>query len=287
MSNSEAPYIHDPNLKYPDQDFVHMIETPKVHDYVYDENFPYRLTDKKSKFIRFLYRLGIFFIVKPFCYLRYALRIKGKSNIRAYKKLAGKKGMITVCNHTTEWDSLIIMTSRPFHFSEFPIWQEGAEGKGGNMYRGVGGIVLPTKSYKGMNYAYEAMRDVVKEGKWLNVFPEAACWAFYPAIRSFRSGVFQLAYEENMPILPMVVKYRRPNFIYRIFKKHPCATLYIGYPVIANYELEKKESVNDFMNRTRKEMMNLLGLDEKSNQVLIDSLPKYHVENKLFSFKKD
>ena len=148
------------------------------------------------------------------------------------------------------------------------------------MYRYAGGIVMPTLSYKGMNYAYEAMREVIKEGKWLHVFPEAACWPYFPGIRSFRIGVFKLAVEENMPILPTVVKYRRPNAIYRIFKKQPKATLLIGTPVVPDLSLEPKERINDMHNRCRKEMLALLGLDEQSNKNLIDSLPKYHVESK-------
>ena len=197
----EEIYIHDTNIRYPDKDFVHMIETPKFYDFTYDENFPYRLKDPKSKFMRFLHRLVIFLIVKPFVFIRYLLVIEGKRNIKEYKRLAGRKAMITICNHTTEWDALFVMNSRWFSFSEFPIWQEGAEGKSGYFYRYSGGIVLPTKSYKGMQYAYEAMREVLKENKWLHVFPEAACWAFYPAIRQFRVGVFKLAVEENLPIL--------------------------------------------------------------------------------------
>ena len=273
-------YIHDPSLKYPDKDFVHMIKHEKVHNYVYDENFPYRLKDPKNKFIQFLFRVVILLIVKPACYVRYLLRIRGKRNIRKYKRLAGKKGMITICNHTTEWDVLFVMTSRFFHFAEFPMWQEGAEGKSGDFYRHAGGIVLPTYSYKGMNYAYEAMREVVKEGKWLHVFPEAACWAFYPVIRQFRNGVFKLAVEEEMPILPMVVKYRPNNFIYKIFKKHPNATLIIGEPLMPNTSLDVRERISDLMNRSRIEMMNLLGLDEATNEKVRESLPKYHVEEK-------
>ena len=276
--NISNVYIHDPSIKYPDKDFVHMVQSEKVHDYVYDESFPYRMKSPKDKFMKFLFKIVIFLIVKPFCYIRYLLIIKGKKHYREYKRIAPKKGMITVCNHTTEWDVLFVMTSRFFHFAEFPMWQEGAESKSGNFYRHAGGIVLPTASYKGMNYAYEAMREVIKEGKWLHVFPEAACWAFYPAIRSFRIGAFKLAVEEDMPILPMVVKYRRPNPIYRIFKKHPNASLIIGEPVIPDTSLDPKERAVDLCNRTRLSMMNLLGLDEKSNQEVIDSLPTYHVE---------
>ena len=274
------PYIHNIPEAYPDKDFAHMLIAEKYHNFTYDENFPYRLTDPKSKFIRFWYRFVILLIVKPFCYFRYLLRIKGKSNYRVYKRLAGKKGMITICNHTADWDSLLVMTSRFFHFTEFPIWQEGAESKSGYMYRYAGGIVLPTLSYKGMNYAYEAMRDVVREGKWLHVFPEAANWYYYPAIRPFRIGIFKLAVEENMPVLPMVVKYRRPNALYRLFKKQPNASLLIGTPVVPDTSLEPKERAEDLRTRCRREMMALLGLDEQSNQNLRDSLPTYHVEGK-------
>ncbi len=281
MKKDNKVYIHDPNLRYPDTDFVHMIDTPKVYDFNYDKDFPYRLKDKKSKFMKFLFKIVIFLIVKPFVYFRYLLIIEGKKNYRTYRKLTKRKAMITISNHTTEWDSLMVMTSRYFHFFEFPMWQEGAEGKSGYFYRYAGGIVLPTSIYKGMQYAYEALREVLKEDKWLHVFPEAACWAFYPAIRNFGVGVFKLAVEENLPILPMVVKYRKPNFIWGIFKKHPNAKLIIGEPVLPDITLGAKERINDLLNRSRKEMISLLGLDETSNEELRKSLPTYHVEKKL------
>lgn len=280
MKKENKPYIHDPSLRYPDTDFVHMIDTPKVYDFNYDKDFPYRLKDKKSKFMKFLFKIVIFLIVKPFVYFRYLLIIEGKKNYRTYRKLTKRKAMITISNHTTEWDSLMVMTSRYSHFFEFPMWQEGAEGKSGYFYRYAGGIVLPTSSYKGMQYAYEALREVLKEDKWLHVFPEAACWAFYPAIRNFGVGVFKLAVEENLPILPMVVKYRKPNFIWGIFKKQPNVKLIIGEPVIPNTSLEEKERINDLLKRSRLEMMSLLGLDETSNEELRKSLPTYHVEKK-------
>lgn len=280
MKKDNKVYIHDPNLRYPDTDFVHMIDTPKVYDFNYDKNFPYRLKDKKSKFMKFLFKIVIFLIVKPFVYFRYLLIIEGKKNYRTYRKLTKRKAMITISNHTTEWDSLMVMTSRYFHFFEFPMWQEGAEGKSGYFYRYAGGIVLPTSTYKGMQYAYEALREVLKEDKWLHVFPEAACWAFYPAIRNFGVGVFKLAVEENLPILPMVVKYRKPNFVWGIFKKHPNAKLIIGEPVIPNPSLETKERIDDLLKRSRLETMSLLGLDETSNEELRKSLPTYHVDRK-------
>ena len=44
--------------------------------------------------------------------------------------------------------------------------------------------------------------------------------------------------------------------------------------------LDTKEKISDLEYRSRTEMMRLLGLDNESNQRLIDSLPTYHVESK-------
>ena len=41
----------------------------------------------------------------------------------------------------------------------------------------------------------------------------------------------------------MVVKYRKCNAFYRLFKKHPNASLIIGAPVMPDYSLSEKERV--------------------------------------------
>lgn len=262
-------YIHDPNVVYPKVDSNHMIKCEKVHDYVYDENFMYRLNSFKYRFIKFWAKFVILTIVKPFCYIRYGLKIEGKKNIKKYLKLNKNKAMISVSNHTTEWDILFVQTSRYFKFTEFPAWQEGIESKSGMLYRVAGGIPVPLTSRRGLAYSYEAMKDVVKEGKWLHIFPEAACWAFYPAVREFQSGSFRLACDMNMPILPMGVKYRKPKGLYKLVKKHPNAKLSIGEPLLINKDLPKKEAIIDLANRARLSVMNLIGIEseEENNQV--------------------
>ena len=271
-------YIHDPNLAYPDKEFAHMILNEKYHDYTYDANFMYRLKGFKYKFIRFWIKVVMIILVKPVCFIRYALIIKGKKNIKEYYKMTNSKGMITISNHTTEWDTIFVLLTRYFKFSEFPIWQEGAESKSGMLYREVGGIPMPIKSNHGMAYAYKAMVDVVKENKWLHVFPEAACWAFYPAVRTFQNGAFKIAYDLKKPILPMAVTYRKPKGIYKLFKKQPNATIAIGKPLMANYELDRKDAIEDLLVRSRLSVMNLMGIEnEQENEEIRNSLKTYHV----------
>lgn len=276
MSNA---YIHDENLKYPNQDFCHMVLKEKYHNYTYDEKFPYRLKGFKYKLIRFFEHIALVILVQPLCYIRYGLKIKGKKYIKEYKKITKRKAMLSICNHTTEWDTLFVSTSRYFHFPEFPAWQEGIESKQGMLYRITGGIPMPIHSKRGVIYAYNAMKDVIKEGKWLHIFPEAACWHFYPAVRPFQRGAFKLAYEVDMPILPMAVKYRKPKGLYKLFKKQPNATLYIGEPIEINKELPSSKAIDDLMVRSHLALVNLLGLDnEEDNAKVISKLPTYKVD---------
>lgn len=270
-------YLHDKNVEYPRNSFEHMIKAEKYHDYKYDATFPYRLSSLKDRFIRFIYKLGFVVLVQPVCAIRYALKFKGLKNIRKYHKMSHSKALLSVCNHTTEWDIIMIMTSRYFSFPEFPIWQEGAESKSGMMYRYAGGLVLPYNSFRGTVYSYKAMKDVLDEGKWLHVFPEAACWAFYPCVRKFKDGTFLLAYDTHLPILPMVVKYRPAKGIYKLFKKHPCATLIIGEPLECNFDLPRKEAAEDLKNRVHLSMVKLLSFEsEEENAKAIEEIYKKH-----------
>ncbi len=272
-------YIHDKNLKYPDKDYAHMVISEKTHDYTYDENFMYRLKGFKYKFLRLMFKIAMIVLVQPVCRIRYCLKIKGKRNFREYGKLAKKKGMITICNHTTQWDTIFISAARYFHFAEFPSWQEGIESKSGMLYRVAGGIAMPTHSMRGTFYGYKAMKNVLDEGKWLHIFPEAACWHFYPAIRPFQKGAFKLAYETDMPVLPMAVTYRKPRGIYKLFKKHPNAMLSIGKPLQTNKCLSKNEAIDDLAARCHLAVANLAGIEsEEENRKIIESLPTYHVE---------
>lgn len=266
-------YIHDKTIKYPDEDFKHMIIKEKIHDYIYDDKFMYRLKGFKYSFLRFWYKVGLILLIQPMCLIRYGLKIKGKKNIKKYKKISKSKAMITTCNHTTEWDFLFVSKSRYFRFPEYPAWQEGIESKLGDLIRISGGIPVPINSKYGVIYSYNAMKDVLKEGKWLHIFPEACCWSFYPAIRPFQKGAFKLAYEMDLPILPMAVTYRKPKFIYKVFKKHPNATLNIGEPIVINKSLNKQDSIIDLMNRCHLETIKLIGLEsEEENKEVIDYL---------------
>lgn len=261
-------YIHDENIIYPHVDNQHMVIAPHKHDYIYDKNFEYRMRGFKHILIRKLIRIAMFLVAFPVARVRYALKIEGRKNIKQYYALTKGKGMISVCNHTTDWDYLLVLLTR-CKFNEMPIWQEGAEGPSGMLYREVGGIPMPKHDLKGMGYSFEHLKEVVKEEKWLHVYPEAACWPFYPAIRNFELGTFRIAYDTNKPVLPMAVTYRPAKGLYKLFKKHPNATIRIGKPQCIDYSLPKSEAISDLRDRIQLEVMKLANINsvEENNEI--------------------
>lgn len=269
-------YIHNPDMAYPVTDTQHMVLSEKKHDYVYDRNFPYRLKGFPYNVYKVLMKAFMLLLAQPVCFFRYAVKVSGKENIKKYRALTGKKSIISVSNHSIEWDIIILYTARYFHFAEYPLWKEGAESSSGMLYRLAGGLVIPAGSARGIAYAYKNMDDVVKEGKWLHVFPEAACWPCYPAVRSFQTGAFQAAVENEMPVLPMAIKHRAPKGIYKLFKKHPNSRVIIGEPVIPDLSLPKRDAIEDLTKRSRQAVMKLLSINsEEQNQAIRDYFKTY------------
>ena len=75
----------------------------------------------------------------------------------------------------------------------------------------------------------------------------------------------------------MVVKYRPAKGIYKLFKKHPCATLIVGEPLECNFDLPRKEAAEDLKNRVHLSMVKLLGFEsEEENAKAIEEIYEKH-----------
>lgn len=178
-----------------------------------------------------------------------------------------KKTMISVCNHTVASDFMMVSATR-HKVPIIPMWQEGAESKSGMLFRRTLGLVVPKKdNLKGVAYSFREMKEVLKEDKWLHIYPEAASWPLYPCLREFHKGAFTLAHDFDLPILPMAVRFREPKGLYRLIKKSACASITIGEPLLINKTLERQIAIDDLKDRTFNVMLNLLGIkDQEENQ---------------------
>ena len=91
----------------------------------------------------------------------------------------------------------------------------------------------------------DAIDTVLKNKKIVHFYPEGSLWPYYGKIRNFKSGAFEMAVRNNVPIIPMVYTYRKPKGIRGVFKRKPDLTLNILSPIYPNKNLSKKEAVSE------------------------------------------
>ena len=284
FDNHYTPHFYN---DYPDEETGNWLPVKKVHNYVYDDKFHY--TYGKT----FGEKLAIFgvrllgFTVVPFLLLfDGAVIYRGQRKLNKYSKQF-KNGFISVCNHVYKYEFLMIREMKPFTSCYVPIWQEGAEGPDGNFYRAGGGVVLPHTTPRSMFYGFKELDKLIKEGKWVHIFPEQAGWFYYGGVRKFQNGTFKLAYDNDKPIVPFGISFRKRRGLWRLFgpKNKPCVTLSVGDPIFPNKENEKNAEVERLTNEARSAVMNLANIrDEEQNNEIKSTYNYYKYDASKSSF---
>ena len=86
----------------------------------------------------------------------------------------------------------------------------------------------------------------------MHIYPEGKLINYYAGVRDdeFHRGAFKIACEAQVPILPIVISWRKRRGLYRIFMpKRPCVSVEILEPIKPNYLLLKRAQVSDLENR--------------------------------------
>lgn len=274
MSKIYIPKVHD---AYPDFEHGHMFPCKIKQEFVYDEKFEYRVKSKKRKVLRFFIELLLNILVPIVCFFGFKPKYTNKKVFKKHKDEL-KNGFMTTSNHVFPLDNIVLRTLLPFRRVEFPMWREGAESTSGWMYRIGGGIVVPN-TLRGVSYCMKNLDDVIKEHKWLHVYPEAACWEYYAPIREYKDGTFRIAVEHNIPVFPIAYSFRQAKGLFRLWKgKKPLVNVNVGEPIYPNKELTGKDAVKDLCKRVHLETVKLAGyVDEEENE-------KYKSEYKYYPY---
>ena len=251
-------YLQTQYKAYPDDEHGHMFPCKIVAPADYTKDYEFRVTSKGRKFKRFFVEWILFLFGPILTYFRFAPKYTHKKMLKKFKKDL-KNGFITISNHVFPWDNIVLRNINKFNRVEMPIWKEGAESSAGGLYRLAGGITLPS-DLKGIARCFEAMREVLKEKRWLHIYPEAACWEFYSPIREFKSGTFRLAYEFDVPVFPIAFSFRKARGLFRLWKgNRPLVNVGVGEPLYANKELDKQSSIEDLCKRVHEAIIRLAG----------------------------
>ncbi len=268
MSKKPVEYFDPKTNKYPypeDTD-KHYLHVKKDNGIVFDEKYPYIDKRKSFRFVDFLVRILLYIFVFPLDSIRMGLKVKGKKYLKIHKSEL-KGGVVSICNHVHMWDYIGIMNGiKPFK-PKLLAWAANVRGENGLMIRHVGAIPIPEDNMKGTIAYFNAVRDHLRSGGWLHIYPEGSMWEYYAPIRPFKIGAAFFACQYDKPILPLAYSYRKPSWIRRkLFHQIACFTLHIGEPIYPNIELPIKEREKDLINRCHDAMCLLAGIDPKENQ---------------------
>ncbi len=258
---NDGVYVPEMGIRYPETTDQPMLFPKKVNDIKIDENYPYLDNSFKAKFFHYAIYAGIFLLVFPMQKLRYGLRIVGRKNLRKNKALL-KNGAITICNHVYRWDFLAVLQAVRYRRLWFPARAENINSPDSLLIRSVGGVPIPGSfaAFKKFNEAFDTIRA---KKKWLHVFPESYRWEWYQPIRPFKIGAFTMAVKYDIPVVPMVISYRKVTGWRKLFGiKHPLLTIHVGEPIVHDKNLRPKQAARQLLVQTHEQMCAMAGIKE-------------------------
>lgn len=123
------------------------------------------------------------------------------------------------------------------------------------LVRGLCGIPIP-EGKNDLNRFRAAIKEILDSGDIIHLYPEGILYPYYKdGVRSFRRGAFTFAYDNNVPILPMVYTYRKvTGKIARFFHRKPYISLYILKPLYPNINNDRREEIKSLKECCRKAM---------------------------------
>lgn len=264
MKVREGVYVPDVGIDYPvDDPYARLVPSVKVHDYVFDETYPYLDDSFKFKIGRFLMRVAFFGPVLWLHRIKYGMKINGRGILRKYRKELAD-GAVTVSNHCYLFDAACVAQAVG-HMLWIPMLSDHINGKTSWVLRHLGGIPLPDEKSMGGYRKFNAAFDTLHERKqWIHVFPEARSWHFYKPVKPFRKGAFTMAYKYGVPVIPVNISYRERKGIFRLFgnSQTPLLTVNIGEPIFPNKENPRKVEVDRLLNETFSAICDLAGIEQ-------------------------
>ena len=219
------------------EDIIHMYEPVELN---IDEKYQYIKDGKVFSFFSNLLYYGIAVPVLTILNkIIYDLKIEGKENIKNVKT-----GAISVSNHVLVLDCTMIglafglkkvyFTTREGSF-KIPFVRK--------LIKLLRAVPIPT-DIKNQECFVKQLDNAIQGGKIIHFYPEKALWPYYEKIRNFKNGAFNFAIRNNVPVIPLVITFREPKGVRRIFKKKKDVTVKILKPITYKCENEnKKDSI--------------------------------------------
>ena len=257
--------MFDPKVRkypYPINTDEHYLKIKKNNGLVLTKDYPYIDNSFSFKFKQFWIRLVLIIIVFPLSYFKLGLRIKGRRNIKKHKQ-ALAHGAVTISNHVHLWDFIAINKALRYHMPRVIVWSNNVRSENAFLIRMMGGVPVPEHNLEAMVSFTKAVDNYLKEGGWMQIYPEGSMWEYYMPIRPFKRGAASIAIKNNVPVLPMAFSYRKPSKLRALLFKQPaCFTLTVGEPLYPDPNLDRREQELDLTRRMHQAVVDLAHIKE-------------------------
>jgi glycosyltransferase involved in cell wall biosynthesis/1-acyl-sn-glycerol-3-phosphate acyltransferase len=216
----------------------------------------YHKIKRGNRIKEFLCSLFYYIIVIPlyvFDFIFFGLKIRNKKLLKKIKR----NGAVAVCNHVHQMDCTacaVALAWRKLLFVSLPSnFKLGIAGIFVNI---LGSVPTPTGP-KETQIFIQTLSKLLRQRRTVLFYPEGERKNYDMQIRDFHRGPFYLSVDAQMPVVPMRIIFRKPDGVWKFFKKKPCFTLVIGDPIYPDPLLSPKNAVEDIQDRVRKSMISL------------------------------
>ena len=210
------------------------------HPLKFNDNMDYIPSNLIFKIFSNMIYYGVAYpVLKILLKILYDLKIEGKENLRQIKT-----GAISVSNHVLILDCGMIAMACGFKKIYYTTQQESFQiPLVKHIVRLLRAIPI-SHTIHGKKKFKEAINKLLKEKSIVHFYPEHALHPYCKRIRNFKSGAFKLAIENEVPIIPIVIKFRKPKWVMKFLKTKDDVTLYVLDPIdTANYKDKGKDEM--------------------------------------------
>ena len=198
-----------------------VIKFKKLYNFDIDESYEYIKKGKVFNFCSNLLYYGVGFpVLSIILKVVYGVKVEGKENI---KNLKG--GAISISNHVLVLDcamvGLSLLSKRVYYTTREKSFRIPFVRK---LIKLLRAIPIPKEVGNKKRFVKE-ITDLVERGGIAHFYPEAVLKPYCEEIREFRSGAFKIAMKNNLNILPIVITFRNPTGIRKVFKKKKDVTI--------------------------------------------------------------
>lgn len=186
-----------------------------------------------STIVIYLTAFFLFFIGK----ICWGLKVKGRKNLKTIK------GAITISNHTLQQDGFLNVASLLPRKNYITMLQSNLGFPFVSQFLRIAGAVPIPEERKLFTRFLKETAEIVKKGKLVHIYPEAALMPYCDHIRPFLPGAFHIAYQAKAPIIPIVYTFHKPRGLYRLYKRKPIIHQNILEPYYPELDIPRKECI--------------------------------------------